>query len=265
MSDKETPPWLQPVPEGEESGSLLGGKMTVIIAGAAILLVVLFIAVVVVFGTSDPADDAPRVITASSEPVKTRPEEQGGLQIANQDKEVFEKADGSVSNEVPFLGDQPEQPLENIPETPTETQDQVTTEAQQALNDVINDVTEEAPEKVTDSVQPAQSASELTPKPTVVDTPVPAAVAPQTTTVTNGYKIQLGAYGSRARAESAWPGLKSKFPDLLRTLGPFYEPVVSGDRTLYRLRAGDVATRAEADQVCLALKGKGQACIVVSP
>jgi len=264
MSDKETPPWLQPVPEGEESGGLLGGKMTVIIAGAAILLVVLFIAVVVVFGTSDPADDAPRVITASNEPVKTRPEEQGGLQIANQDKEVFEKADGGVSNDVPSLGDQPEQPLENIPDTPAETQDQVTTEAQRALDEVINDVAEKAPEKVADSVQPAQPASEPTPKPSVVDTSTPAA-ASQTAIVTNGYKIQLGAYGSRARAESAWPGLKSKFPDLLRTLGPFYEPVVSGDRTLYRLRAGDISTRAEADQVCLALKGKGQACIVVSP
>ena len=257
MSDRETPPWLQPVPDDEDEGGLFSGKMMMIIAGLAAVFVVLFVAAIFVFGTEDTSTDTPRVITASSEPIKVRPEDSGGTTIENQDKEIFERAGGTDVEDVATLGEQPERLI--VDEPLEEATAPISEAAQQALDDVVESVTEAAKiESVKqDSVAPAATVTETKPE------PKPAATAvPQPTT---GFLVQLGAYGTRERAEQAWPRLRDKFRQNLGSLQVYYEPVVSGDRTLYRLRAGSIPTRADGDRICLALKSEGQGCIVVQP
>jgi cell division protein FtsN len=279
MSDRETPPWLQPVPEEEDNGGLFGGKLVFVVAGAASLLVVLFIAAIYVFGTSDQATNGPKIITASADPIKERPKDQGGMNIPHQDKQVFEQGAGNPNNTNAQLGEQPEQPMDELPQSSIEEvggikPSQVTTDAQQALNDVLADVQDttvkDSAVRVVQSnttAQPTVTGPEsVTPKPTTPKITLPKSVTDEAASAKAGeFVIQLGAYGTRARAERAWPGLRQKYRPQLGGLSPIYEPVQSGGRTLYRLRAGWIATRADSDKLCLALKAKGQACIVVKP
>ena len=278
MSDRETPPWLQPVPKDEGGEGLFGGKLVFVIAGAAVVLVALFVAAIFVFGTSDTAQTGPRVITASTDPIKERPADQGGLNVPHQDKQVFEQGAGNPNNTVAQLGDQPEQPVAELPKSPTNIDEraaeQVTTDAQKALNDVLDGVQDSnasdnsasTAQTNTQAQQVAATPEPVTPKPAAPKITLPKSVTNETAGAKAGeFVIQLGAYGTRARAERAWPGLRQKYRPQLGDLSPIYEPVQSGGRTLYRLRAGWVATRADSDKLCLALKAKGQACIVVKP
>lgn len=72
-----------------------------------------------------------------------------------------------------------------------------------------------------------------------------------------GPVIQLGAYGSTAKAETAWRMLSSRFP----AIGGLTKQIVpySGG---YRLRAG-AGSAAEAKAACAAVTAGGENCFVV--
>ena len=91
------------------------------------------------------------------------------------------------------------------------------------------------------------------PKPTPPEPPMPA---PAPTPGAKGTVIQLGAYGSTAKAETAWRLLSSRFPavaGLTKIVVPF-----SGG---YRLRAS-AGSAAEAQAACRAVVAGGENCFV---
>ena len=72
-----------------------------------------------------------------------------------------------------------------------------------------------------------------------------------------GPTVQLGAYGSTAKAETAWRMLSSRFPavaGMAKQIVPY-----SGG---YRLRAG-AGSAAEAKAACAAVTAGGENCFVV--
>lgn len=255
-SEKDIPPWLQPVPEEEEAGEgFLAGRKTLVISAAAALGVVILFVVALLTLYDDTSDGAPRHVVADTTPIREKPEAPGGMEVPHQDKQVFDQGAGTASEPV-RLAAQPEQPLETLPDDPAEE------EAPQDMDALVEQVTE------------SESAAVTAPEPAAA-TPAaeePAASAQNTETETEGavvpagsYKVQLGAYGSEASAERAWRAIRGKYRSTLEGLSPLYESVQSGDRTLYRLRVGPLASRAAADEVCLGLRAQQQACIVVNP
>jgi hypothetical protein len=70
---------------------------------------------------------------------------------------------------------------------------------------------------------------------------------------------QLGAYSSKAGAESAWQKLSSRFPAQLKSLQPHYV-TVSGAKPLVRLQVS-LPTAERVHELCTELKQKSQACI----
>ncbi len=72
----------------------------------------------------------------------------------------------------------------------------------------------------------------------------------------SGLTVQLGAFSSREAAEAAWANLSGQ--GALSGLRPEFQPVERDGRTLYRLRAGPVASEA-VTAVCRAA-GAGQWC-----
>ena len=70
---------------------------------------------------------------------------------------------------------------------------------------------------------------------------------------------QLGAYSSKASAESAWQKLSSRYPAQLKSLQPHYV-AVSGAKPLVRLQVS-LPTAERVHQLCTELKQKSQACI----
>ena len=74
--------------------------------------------------------------------------------------------------------------------------------------------------------------------------------------------VQLGAFGSRARAESRWRQLSARF-SALKTLHPHYVAVRSHQHHVYRLEVR-LSSAAAASGLCATLKRHAQACVRVN-
>ena len=74
-------------------------------------------------------------------------------------------------------------------------------------------------------------------------------------------RIQLGAFGSKDLAETVWKKLSGRF-DYVAAATHSVEPVETGGKTLYRLRAS-VASAADATAACGKLRVAGESCMVV--
>lgn len=72
------------------------------------------------------------------------------------------------------------------------------------------------------------------------------------------YRIQLGAFSDKARAEALWLKLKGQIAGL-SNVGPFM--IKAGAVT--RLQAGPFATRAAADKQCDAVRAAGHPCLSI--
>lgn len=94
----------------------------------------------------------------------------------------------------------------------------------------------------------AQKPAPPPPKPAPAPTPAPAGA--------KGTIIQLGAYGSTAKAETAWRLLSGRFPEVAK-LNKLVVPYSGG----YRLRAS-AASPAEAQSACRAVTAGGENCFV---
>ena len=87
------------------------------------------------------------------------------------------------------------------------------------------------------------------------DKAAPPAPAP------NGPTIQLGAYASSVKADTAWTLLSGQFPSVA-ALRKVVVPATIGGKTIYRLRA---AGSSEATRTaCAALKAGGESCLPVN-
>ena len=102
---------------------------------------------------------------------------------------------------------------------------------------------------------PAAKPAEDTPKPAAKE-PVKPALAPAPPSGAKGTVIQLGAYGSTAKAETAWRLLSSRFP-AVAGLTKMVVPYSGG----YRLRAA-AGSPAEAQSACRAVTAGGENCFV---
>ena len=74
------------------------------------------------------------------------------------------------------------------------------------------------------------------------------------------FVVQLGAFSSAAKAESAWGQASGRFG--LRAYAPDGVTFQKGKATLHRVAAGGFATRQDALRVCGTIKAKGGSCFV---
>ena len=79
----------------------------------------------------------------------------------------------------------------------------------------------------------------------------------------HGHFAQLGAFRTRARAESEWKTLSAKYPAELKSLKPHYIEVKAKGATVYKLRVG-MSSVTEARGLCAKLKKHAQVCVPVT-
>ena len=104
--------------------------------------------------------------------------------------------------------------------------------------------------------KPAEEPKRLPPNETREPAPAePAPPAPPPAGA-RGTIVQLGAYGSTAKAETAWRLLSGRFPEVAR-MSKMVVPFSGG----FRLRAA-AASPAEAQAACKALIAAGENCFV---
>jgi cell division septation protein DedD len=202
-------------------------------------------------------------ITAEAGPEKIRPQDEGGLQVPNQDIRVYNELTGSsgAAEETEVLLPPPEDPVS----PPVVAEPQAVPEPA------------EIPSVPAPDLEPAAGASAEPPLPgtATAEGPPPAPGEPaasppqdepvQTAAVTGAFRIQLAAVKSQDAAQLGWKKLTKAHPDIL---GGLTLNVVKVDRSsgpLYRLQAGPFADRGAAEAACGKLKQKRQDCLVVGP
>jgi cell division protein FtsN len=233
------------------------------------------------------------VIAADTTPVKVRPEEPGGVDVPDRDKYVYK----SLTEEEPEaeqLLPPPEEPMERPPVEVIEVAapepvEEVTREAEGAMETVAEDTPEPPPPSelaVAELKEPAgvakARATEIAPEPMKQEAVAPevskaapppepglnSAAPQQSTTVsatTGSFLVQMGAAKNEASANEDIARLAKKYPDILAGLSGAVIRVDLGDKGVwYRMRVGPFASRREASAVCGQLKAVDVGCFVVT-
>jgi hypothetical protein len=114
--------------------------------------------------------------------------------------------------------------------------------------------------------QPATASAAGVAAPSVLAnaTPPPVAALPDNDPPTDGYGVQLGAFGNPASADREWQRLQERFGSQLGGLSPRIVVASSGTGQLYRLQAS-AGGEAQARAICDSLKEQSQACVPVIP
>jgi D-alanyl-D-alanine carboxypeptidase len=98
------------------------------------------------------------------------------------------------------------------------------------------------------------------PPPTASNTPLRNA-QPQSAPVRSGWIIQVGAFEAEGEAKQKLSAVQAK-ASILSRADPFTEPVVKGDKTLYRARFAGLQ-KNEAEAVCRQLKRNDIDCMTI--
>jgi hypothetical protein len=244
---------------------------------------------------------SPPIIRAESGPMKIPPVAAGGLDVPNQDKEVFdvlvaEEPEARVEQLLP----PPDEPLpapepEPVVEPPAAELaaappiEPEPIEPEPVVESEPEPVAEPEPEPVVAPTPPAEPAIVLTPPPRVAPRPAPepaivltpppgvepravpepvevAALGEPTADMLASFRIQLGSFSKRDSAMVHWATVLSSNRAVLEGLSPLVRTADFGDRgTFYRLQAGPLVSSIVAIALCDVLKTNNVDCLVISP
>lgn len=214
--DGEALPWLEAVEDEDEPRGVSARKML-----AALMMVLVAAAIVAgtmfYIGRQVGGVGPPQLIRAEPGPYKVRPDDPGGLDVAGDSGTAFATGAGEDTDAQLDVGN-----LADAPAPPVEP-----------------DTKRIPPNETKEPV-----AAEPAPPPPV---PTPGA---------KGTVVQLGAYNSAAKAETAWKLLSGRFSQVA-ALNKLVVPYSGG----YRLRAS-ASSPAEAQAACRALVAAGENCFV---
>jgi cell division septation protein DedD len=183
------------------------------------------------------------LLKAPQTPLKVRPSDPGGMEVPDQDKMVLGVAAGDVmpSSAGPVLAPGAEEPLPR-------PKQQAVPKAQTLLQ-----APKQAPQQA-----PQQAMAKSAPNPSnevqnEAQKPIAPAAKKSATIV-----LQLGSFGSVARAQAGWAELQAAHS----ILQGFAVDIQEAGTNKIRLRATGFRSRAQAQEVCNSLKEKGQACFI---
>lgn len=165
------------------------------------------------------------VIEADSRPVRVKPENAGGLQVAGADEQVM----GGRGSRIQGLA-----PPAEVP-------------AAQALRAQM-------------PPQPAPAAPDVVPSMAAAPPPAELPAQPIRQAPVSTPLVQLAAVDSEGAAQSEWQRLAKRMPDLLGDHRPVVERADRDGRAVWRVRTGGFTDIAEATAFCARVRAKGAAC-----
>lgn len=252
-------------------------------------------------GASDPSSLP--IVRADTRPMKTRPDQPGGIDVPFQDKEIYNRVGQQSSGgattqaaqggQVERLLPGPEAVMPRPVPTPPPAPRVVVPDAPQVEPPAdavavtppprasIQPGGANAPAPVAPpAALPAPAPQATAPRPQQQAAPVPAAPAaqaPATRPATpapapqvaaapaaGGIRIQLASVRSQADAQREWERLRRQHGDVLGNLTASFPTVDLGDRGMFwRIQAGGFANADAAQAACAALRARGAGCNVV--
>lgn len=204
------------------------------------------------------------VIRRPQTAVKIKPENPGGMDIPNQDKDVYSIVEKkNVDNTVvENLLPTPEAP--KLPDIVPDTLE--VDENAKNLDEIVDEVSE--PQEENTTANEGQSAAETVPeKPADLLSAAseekvekvaekPAEKIGQNASGGN-WQIQLVASKNKAAVEQTWTNLTAKYAALKTYMHEVQETNLGAQGKIYKLRAGSFANKDEAQKLCTELKSKG--------
>ena len=220
--DDQGLPWLEAVDDEDSPHGISARRMLV-------ALVMVLLAGAVVAGTffwigrRDPTVvGTPELIKAPPGPYKVRPDNPGGLDVAGESETAYSTS----------AGEDPDAALD------------------------VAKLPGGAPPP---ALEPGEATAALkTAPPKEAEKPAPDEAAPA---APSGPTIQLGAYASTVKADTAWGLLSGRFPEVAALRKSVVTATVGG-KPMVRLRAVGSAEQTRA--ACAALKAGGESCLVVN-
>jgi cell division septation protein DedD len=233
------------------------------------------------------------VIHADDKPIKTKPEDRGGMEVPNQDKLVYGPmgAQSDAVGQTERLLPPPETPQEPpaqprkpsikpafpTPATPAQPDKPVEPPAAAAPAAAAPAATAPATPAQAKALSPAKPTSppapaKTAPTPKAAPAPAPAAAAPAPVATSTAapsaassgghWLVQLGALKSEADAKAEWQRVKGANKDILGDLASDIVRVDLGDKGIFwRLRAGPM-DEGKARTICSNLAKRAQGCIL---
>ncbi len=218
------------------------------------------------------------LLVADASPVKARPDDPGGAEVANRDKYVYKT----------FVGKPEEQPVEQLLPAPEEPMAKPVDPGPPTVEPLVNAAPETVFPKPTSDGSGETTVVDAAPTQSIKKEPLPPPTAPKTVAqaATSATKeatketvkptpvaqaagplwIQLAALRDEATAKAEWQRLATRHAAVL---GGIKDRVVRADLgakgVWFRLQAGPFADRASADSACRSLVAAGSACKVAAP
>lgn len=230
------------------------------------------------------------VIQADQRPIRVKPENPGGLQIAGVNNEIYSDGDtrggarlapaAEAPNPAALRAPPPEaQPAETprpdllaAPRTATPPATSPAAAPQtQAAKPAARTTPPAATTGQTASAPPAATAKPATPAPTAAPTaqraePAKPASTPAGDTPARAQggriSVQLAAVQSQGAAQAEWVALQRRLPDLLGSRQPVFPKTERDGKTFWRVRTAGFSDVAEARGFCERVRAKGAACAV---
>ncbi len=192
------------------------------------------------------------VIEPDSRPLRVKPANPGGLQIAGANDSILSgDGDSKVAMAPPPENPAPQALKAEEKTTPT------------PLPSSPAAASSSAPTAVLEASRPVPRVTEAEPKAT------PAAVAarpapPPATQKPAGAMVQLAALESEDGARAEWKRLERRYHDLLDGRTPTFSRTERAGKTYWRVRVGGFAEVVDAIRFCERVKAKGGGCSVAS-
>lgn len=243
------------------------------------------------YSKSGTIDDASLpLIEAKTSLIKSKPENPGGLVVANRDKDIFENMSNKKTKKakVEKTITQPEAPASKESITKTvekEIQSLPKVESKKEINPdfiVSKDpakalTTEPNAEKEntvteSDNVNTPENKEHIIDDLDELDQELSKIDNKQETsteqkelkseTVAKNYSIRIAALKTESSAIEAWESLKSDYQNILGNLSREIIKTEKDGKTTFYLHAGPISTQEKAEQICKQLQDAGRRCRV---
>jgi hypothetical protein len=189
------------------------------------------------------------VIEADSRPIRVRPDNPGGMQVAGAEEQIMGAASNGQADAMAPLPETPE-PQTLQAQIRASHQPEPTAAAQSALSASSAAV----------PAAPSSPPPEVHAAPAITPAPRPHAPA----VAVGKTEVQLAAMVTEQAAMAEWDRLAKRMPTLLAARRPAILKASRDGKTFFRLRTGGFVDVAQASAFCTAVRTKGAECSVAS-